>query len=274
MSSYTKHLNAHLAKYKTSRLGVHEPGTFLYRGDVLPYDHILPKDYEWLNLLETFRSDIRQYLNAGRNIKLHRYFHHLNSSQAFTLNLFFPYFEAGGSSALLTALGTSGELSSWKPEYIVDASEGTNVDIMWETDGTRTYCEVKLSEQEFGSAQNDCAHREKLEQIYRPELSKVFSAELLQPNAFFQNYQLFRNVWLIAREPNSKLVFLLPRANTRIWNQLSAFQNMLRHPWANRVRAVAVEDALASLAMAENLPTKLAGYAELLREKYLPTPDA
>jgi hypothetical protein len=274
MSTYTQRLNAHLASYKTSRLGVHEPGTFAYRGNVLPYNHILPKEKQWLNILEPFRSEIRQYLAARRAIKLHRYFHHLNSSQAFALNLFFPYLERGGASQLLGAFGTTGELSSWEPECIVDASEGTNVDIIWEAGGTRTYCEVKLSEQDFGSAQNDCAHREKLERIYKPSLVDVCPPELLQPEVFFQNYQLLRNVWLVARDPGSTLVFLLPRANTRIWRQLAGFLTLLPHPLADRVRAVAVEDAVASLESAENLPAVLAGYAELLREKYMPPADA
>ena len=274
MPTYAQNLNAHLSAYKATRLGVREPGTFVYRGRELTYDHILPKEKQWLNILEPFREHIQRYLAARPEIKLHRYFHHLNSSQAFALNLFFPYFEGGGSSQLLSAMGATGEISSWQPESIVDLTEGTNVDMIWQAGGTRTYCEVKLSEQEFGSAPDDLAHREKLQSIYRPGLVGACAPELLEPEKFFKNYQLFRNVWLVAREPRSTLIFLAPRANTAIWQQLTTFLGLLTAPIASRVRAVAVEDVFASLAAAQNVPAALSGYAELLRQKYLPPADA
>lgn len=270
MSNYARKLNDHLASYKTRRLGALEPGTFTYRGEPRPYEHILPKDEQWLNLLEPYRADIRQYLKSKRPaIRLHRYFHHLNSSQAFALNLFFPYFEKGGASQLLAALGSEGSLSSWEPECIVDEDERTNVDLAWQSGGSRTFCEVKLSEQEFGTATDDEAHREKLERFYRPCLEGTCPPELLHPEMFFRNYQLLRNVWLIAREPGAKLVFLVPRANTTIWRRLNSFLGLLPEPLATRVRAVAVEDVIDSLAAANDLPAALRGYGELLREKYV-----
>lgn len=270
MSNYARQLNEHLARYKAMRLGSLEPGTFTYRGVTRPYEHILPKDQQWLNVLEPFRADMRAYLTSKRPpIKLHRYFHHLNSSQAFALNLFFPYFEKGGSSHLLAALGSEGRLSSWEPEFVVDEEEGTNVDVTWMSGGVRTYCEVKLSEQEFGTAKDDDRHREKLERIYRPYLTDTCSPDLLQPEAFFRNYQLLRNVWLIARESGSRLMFLLPRANKTVWDQLILFLGQLPEVIAIRIRVVAVEQVLESLIAAEEMPGALRGYGEMLREKYV-----
>jgi hypothetical protein len=272
MPNYAKHLNAHLADYKARCLGAFEPGTFMYRGQELRYEHILPKDQGWLNLLAPYRPDIQRYLSARPAISLHRYFHHLNSSQAFALNLFLPYFENGGAPQLLAAMGCTGQLTSWDPECIVDVDEGTNVDVTWQSGGIRTYCEVKLSEQEFGSAKDDERHRLKLERIYRPSLAGACSPKWLEPESFFKHYQLFRNVWLVSREPGASLVFLAPRANTKIWRQLTAFLAILDAPLATRVRAVAIEDVIDSLAAAADLPPTLHTYAELLREKYiLPT---
>lgn len=270
MPSYVQQLNTHLVEYKTRCLGELWPGTFVCRGTVPQYDHIFPVEHKWLNILESFRTDILQYLSERPAIKLHRYFHHLNSSQAFALNVFFPYLEKGGSSQLLAALGSTGQLSYWEPEYIADAVEGTNVDMTWLTGGMRTYCEVKLSEQEFGSAQNDEAHRVKLERIYRSILTGSCAPELLQPEKFFQHYQLFRNVWLVARESGSQLVFFVPRANTKIWHQLVALLGLLTPPLAARVRAVAVEDVLGALVSSTRLTSSLNGYAEMLIEKYVP----
>jgi hypothetical protein len=267
VSNYARQLNAHLVNYKARHLGALEPGTF--RDSERRYDHILRKDEEWLNILEPYRSEVQQYLAARPTIARHQYFHHLNSSQAFAFNLFFPYFEKGGASPLLAAIGSDAGLSSWEPECIVDEEEGTNVDVTWQSGGTQTYCEVKLSEQEFGTAKNDERHRRKLERVYQPVLADACSPEWLEPESFFQNYQLFRNVWLIAREPGSRLIFLLPRANTGIWRQLSTFLSLLNQALASRVRAVAVEDVIDALVASGQLDPALRSYAELLREKYI-----
>ena len=53
------------------------------------YPHILPKEKKDLNIIEGIRNDFWPYLNKT-DIKLHQYFHHLNSSQALCFNLFFP----------------------------------------------------------------------------------------------------------------------------------------------------------------------------------------
>lgn len=273
MPTFAQRLNAQLASYKSKWLGELKPGKFVYRGEEREYEHILPREQKWLNLLQPFRHDIQQYLEDRPSIKLHRYFHHLNSSQAFALNLFLPYFEKGGAPQLLAAMGSTGKFLSWEPECIVDAAEGTNVDVAWLSGGVRTFCEVKLSEQEFGTAKNDEAHRDKLQRIYKPILAGACKPELLEPENFFRNYQLFRNVWLIAREPGSQLVFFAPRANTKLWRQLTAFLDLLAGTLATRVRAVAVEDAINMLAVSAQLPG-LYGYAELLREKYVLAAEA
>ena len=58
-------------------------------------------------------------------------------------------------------------------------------------------------------------------------------------------------------------------ALTKIWRQLTAFFGKLHEPLATRVRAVAIEDVIDSLAAADALPPALRNYAELLREKYV-----
>jgi len=115
LSQYSKDLQRHLTFYKGMRLGVREPGIFLYKGKEVRCGHILPRELKWLNVLEPFRTEVRAYLSANKDIRLHKYFHHLNSSQAFTLNLFYPFLEGGpaSSSALLRALGVPGQVAHW-----------------------------------------------------------------------------------------------------------------------------------------------------------------
>lgn len=275
MLTYAQILQRHLASYKTARLGVREAGVFVHNGREVRYAHILPKELRWLNILEPIRSEVREYLDKHPAVKLHKYFHHLNSSQAFAFNLFFPYFEQGAHLPLLRAMNLPGEIAGWQPEYIDNSAEGTNFDVMWHApDGARTFCEVKLSEQEFGSAKDDRRHRQKLEEIYMPVLAGRCAPELLEPTAFFSKYQLLRNVWLAAKEPSAVAVFLVPRASSALWLQLRPFIEQLVPSLARRVHAVAIEDVLGALASSEYSPPRLAWYAQLLQEKYVANPAA
>lgn len=275
MATYAQILQRHLAAYKASRLGVKEAGTFLHNGRELHYAHILPKELRWLNILEPIRAEVREYLEQHPDVKPHRFFHHLNSSQAFAFNLFFPYFEQGAPLALLQAMGVPGQVAGWQPEYVADASEGTNVDVMWYgSNGSKTFCEVKLSEQEFGIAKDDRRHRQKLDEIYKPVLTGQCNPELLEPSSFFARYQLMRNVWLAAKYPGATVIFLVPRANSALWQQLAPFMAQLAPSLGSRVHAVATEDVLAVLASEKQKQPGLAWYAKLLQEKYAPPSGA
>jgi hypothetical protein len=133
MKAYKAALLRHLGTYARKRLGVFEQGTWQGRA----YAHILPYRLRFLNFLESTRSELQDYLVTHPSITLHKYFHHLNSSQAFALNLFFPYFSKGGHSAraLSRSLGIDAHVSNWEFEDIPDQSEGTNVDVAWNIPG-------------------------------------------------------------------------------------------------------------------------------------------
>lgn len=232
-AAYQARLLTHLAAYKRDTLGVPEPGTFRYRnGDVLR-DHILPTTQKWLNILEPRRRLVRDYLDAHPRVKLHHYFHHLTSSQAFAFNLFIPYFEGGSAPAraLLSSLGQDSPLVSWQAESVPDKKENTNLDAEWRTaDGQRTICEVKLSERDFGKATDDQAHRRKLQDLYEPRLRGHVAPELLAPSTFFEVYQILRNVWHLVQDERTRLVFLLPRGNAALWAQLHSTLQGVRPP--------------------------------------------
>jgi hypothetical protein len=166
--SYQDDLKKHLAEFKRRNLGISAPGVFRYRGRDLQYHHILPLANSSANFLEEAEPAASAFLTAHPQ-KRHQYFHHLNSSQAFAFNLFFPYFSGAqeSASALLRALGQDGILAEWEPEAVPVPDEETNIDVLWATtDGVRTFCEVKLSEADFGKAIDDDRHRAKLVDIY------------------------------------------------------------------------------------------------------------
>jgi hypothetical protein len=268
--SYQSKLAAHLAEYKRTTLGIKEPGVFRYREADVLRDHILPLDHADLNLLPRARP-MEGMLQS--KVKRHRYFHHLNSSQAFAFNLFLPFFNGGdaASSALLRALGQGGRLKSWKLEAVPSKAEGTNIDALWVTDdGLTTICEVKLSETEFGTADSDDRHRDKLTNIYHPVLHGHVSAGALEEPAFFAAHQVLRNVWHMVTVEGSRLLFLLPRANTTLWDTLPKVLDALTTQTRKRVSVVAIEDVLDRLQGDEECPLELQAYAKELAQKYVP----
>src|ERR1700744_5267215 len=89
--AYEQVLKRHLDAYRLGRLGGVKAGDLINSsGTKRPYGHILPKDLQWLNILEPFRHEIMAY-QAARSLNLNNYFHHLDSSQAFAFNLFIPF---------------------------------------------------------------------------------------------------------------------------------------------------------------------------------------
>ena len=81
---FTDDIKMHLSEYKEECYP--DIGNGTYRGK--EYPHIFPKKDIMLNILEKYRESFFGSKHAG--IKLHRYFHHLNSSQAMCINFFYP----------------------------------------------------------------------------------------------------------------------------------------------------------------------------------------
>ncbi|KAA6313342.1 hypothetical protein EZS27_035872, partial [termite gut metagenome] len=78
----------HLSTYKSGTYKDIKDGQYNYKGNIYYYPHIFPRICGNLNLLETYRDD---FLKSDLSkINFHRYFHHLNSSQAMCINFFYP----------------------------------------------------------------------------------------------------------------------------------------------------------------------------------------
>jgi hypothetical protein len=271
--SYRTSLINHLGSYKKKQLAIDEPGLFRYRGEDVKRDHVLPVAQKWANLLPAGQDVIRAYLNRHPRITLHTYFHHLTSSQAFAFNLFIPFFEGGrdSSRSLIRAFGQHGDLVDWKPEAIPDDTEGTNLDAWWRLQSSmETFCEVKLCEGGFGKGVVDARHLEKLRSIYGPRLRNHVASELLLEENFFPNYQVLRNIWHLVGSENAELIFLMPRANGRLWKQLDEVLVKVDSSVRTKVRAVAIESLLDDLSTDPSCPPALVALAGQLRDKYVP----
>lgn len=272
MSIFSDQMKAHLARYKIEHLGVPQNG--LWRSNSRPYPHILPESDHRLNIIETIRDEFWEYFHAhSATLPLHTDFHHLNSSQAFAFNLFFPWASnKANHGRLLSALGLQEEeVLRWSFEEIPDPAERTTFDFYAElVSGRRVLIEVKLTEASFGTAIPDEAHRYKLQGTYVPRLSGKVTPAGLEESAFFLNYQLFRNVSHLDINRGDRLCLVLPRSNEVTWLQGERFLNYLEAPARDAIRMISVEDlAVALSAAAPEVSTKLSEHMNLFKTKYM-----
>lgn len=270
MPSYQMALKKHLAEYKATRLGVREAG--VYRKTGRAYQHLLPSNLRYLNLLESIRAEFRDYLRHNTTVRLHPDFHHLNSSQALAFNMFYPFLSAGGEAArsIVQALGLVGDIREWHFEHVPDPEEGTNVDVAWQnSDGIWAFCEVKLSEGEFGSAKPDQKHETKFREIYSPRLNGLVDDRLLGFREFCRHYQILRNISLLATHSDSHVVFLFPEQNSALSPALHAVLGLLAASVRHRVHVAYLEKVLVSIKNHTTLKPELKVCAGQLEEKYV-----
>jgi hypothetical protein len=272
-SDYIARLQRHLAEYKSSVLRVHESGS--WGKPPRSYPHILPPDRRELNIVAPFREAFwRSQRRSGW--KLHKHFHHLSSSQAFTFNIFFPLYPdvPSGMPATRRILGLPDEAVCHVDfEAVPDAVEGTNIDALIEADeGTRTIVEVKLTERAFGGAQEDERHLAKLADIYRPLLHGRVDARCLEPSAFFRDYQLYRNLAQIRRDSADRVLLLIPKARTQLWRHASAWcDSAALGKLHGCIRVVAIEDLITALTEdSRDMDVSRPGIAEVSRKYILP----
>ncbi len=144
------------------------------------------------------------------------------------------------------------------------------MDVAWRaSDGQWTYCEVKLSEGEFGAARADAHHLKKLREIYEPRLRGMFKSEWLEPHRFFKNYQIFRNISMLAGDERSRVIFLFPKENERLGEQLEAILDATDVTTKARIVIAHVEDVVRLLALDTTLTSTWRDHAKLLEGKYI-----
>ncbi len=214
VKSYEGPAKTHLGRYRRARLGVRERGS--PRGKTDLYSHILPEKLSKLNILEGYRAEFFEW--HKNRISLHRGFHHLNSSQAACLNLFWPLLHSCRSKVVTKALEIdTNVVSNWEFEKVVNRNEGTNFDLYLELQThAKVYVEFKYTETNFGSGKCDSNHLDKLKQIYRPALKDKVAPEYLEAKMFFKHYQLLRNLTYFKPAEGDYVLFVFPEANRQL----------------------------------------------------------
>jgi hypothetical protein len=269
--NFSKQALEHLSRYKEEVLGVCEVGKFTHRGEELHKRHILPKAKQHLNLLPLVRGCFTTLKDTGgRPLKWHRYFHHLNSSQALAVNLFQPFLTTPARQSLLASLlDLNQPLRHAGFEHVADPREGTNVDFFAEgADGASVFVEVKFTEREFGAAKDDERHRAKYAEVYEHRVAElaVFGEDAREE--FFAAYQFFRNALHARQAPAQRVWFLVPRRNLGV--ALAAEKNIrqLKPDTAKNVQIVYLEDFFELVENEVSDDPELALHFREFRRKY------
>lgn len=205
----------------------------LWRGRV-PKPHILKSRHDLLKVLQFDTSGAvinekdklvlpdTKIFSAGDGLKLHIYAHHLNSSQLFCVNAFYPLLS--GSSELADVLRgcgipLGGNVSCAIFEHTPDGSEHTNFDFYAETDvGERVYFEIKYTEQGFGGTSESSRNEwdRPSDFCYRRQVASSRFAQVLgDPEVFFKDYQVNRNIAYV-QGPDDHVVFMFPTDNSSL----------------------------------------------------------
>jgi len=247
--NYQNDTKENLIQYKKDVLNVSEKGINGNDGQKRLYEHILPARLEKLNIIGHYRDDFFNSEYAA--IDYHDCFHHLNSSQALCINLFFPLIAEGRMDLFLELLNLpEGEIVNPVFEFESDIEQGgsrkTNFDFYFEIlRQLRIYFELKYTEQAFGSARNDQRHRDKFKKTYLPLLinNPFIREEYKEMVPFLENYQILRN--LIHIRDDSIVVFLYPEANREIHEQaLLAVDEMVTDRGRGKLKILSLEETV------------------------------
>ncbi len=264
----------HLSQYKRDTLNIKEDGIFNYRGRKVPKSHILPIDEQRKNILKPYRDKF--FVSEQSQIKFHKYFHHLNSSQALCINLFYPLIAESSLNLFLDYLNLPAETTETclfeKDSNLEIAARRTSFDFYLQTTSkNQIFVEVKYTEAGFGQAKKDLPHREKFKQTYLPILKEV--SDFLEPKCqneelFLDHYQILRN--LVHINDSDTVVLLFPSANSVVAEEaVYAKNHFLTEKGKDRFRIVYLEEFVSFLET-QSSNCSLDGYYREFRKKYLP----
>ena len=266
--NFEKAAKEHLAIYRRKCLEVTKDG--LYRKK--EYPHVLPECARDLNILEEFRSDFCKWYEESK-VKFHPGFHHLNSSQAACMNLFFPPAKLKKNRILFSLLGVNDEsVNEWAFEKIKDTSEGTNFDFYVRCKSEKQiYVEFKYTENGFGAVTRNDRRLKKLKSCYRPALKEKVKSEYLGEFCFFAHYQVLRNLVYFCPARGDRVVFMYPKNNARLGFLPKMLDDMITDKEIRNLVSVryledAVEDALKAVDKKDD---RLCRHFQQYREKYL-----
>ena len=263
-----------LIQYKVDVLGIEEDGIFHYRGRDVPKAHILPYAQREKNILAQYRESY--FASKHADLKFHQYFHHLNSSQALCINLFYPLIAENRLDHFMTYLGLPTGLDLFplfeKESDTEVAARRTSFDFfVSQANAVKVFVEVKYTEDGFGKAKDDDEHRKKFTDTYLPlvrEKSAFLIPECQDCDLFLNHYQILRNLVHVSQD--DYIVLLFPSGNKKVLDEaIFARDHLLTSEGRKRLKMVLLDQFIPFL-VDECAGSNLDGSYQDFRRKYLP----
>ena len=196
---------------------------------------------------------------VGRDLFLiktmHRFAHHLNSSQVLCYNFFRPlvkleegYKYATPTEDLVSLLNSWGITITKEAhcyfEYNDKKGDGTQFDFYIKDSAVEVFFEIKYTEYGFGKADDDKKHREKFEGIYKTLLKEQKCLKQIPGKCedFVGDYQLYRNSIRLTSK-NQFLVLLYPAKNSRAESEADLFiKKNINDDYKDNIKCIHWED--------------------------------
>lgn len=102
--------------------------------------------------------------------------------------------------------------------------------------------------------------------IYRARLEGKVKPQYLEPQAFFANYQILRNLCYLDRQ--SQVLFIVPRANENLEAGLKVIEDAPMEHFRRAIHVVFLEDLIDRIQSA-SLSEKMKKHFEEFRAKYV-----
>lgn len=236
--NYTEFKNraqTHLSEWIRTFYPEIKEGVYMYNSKEVQHTHILPlgrgkqKDaiIEAIRKYNVLTDGVELNLNVFPKKELHILAHHLTSSQLLCYNFFSIFLKNEMSANRI--INITSELREWvrksfpdipfvseyakcEFEYKFNDDEGTSFDFCIMDDNVSILFEIKYTENGFGKAKDDKRHNDKFDAVYKELIKKQNTvSKKVEPNVFFNSYQLFRNA--IRTSDNVYSVVIYPRDN-------------------------------------------------------------
>ncbi len=258
-----KRMMDHLVSYKESVLKDIEQGAF--RGNKRAHIFSSQEKNLLINNVHRFDEELNaEFIKLQRTGELRQDFCHLTSSQAFALNFFSPLKHLKWPASIISEeLGFTLEDSDF--EVILDDEEETQFDYLIRNDG-KPVCsiEVKYSEEDFGTAPADTRHLDKYYGIYEKWLNEITDVEEV---SFFGNYQLWRNILYIVKNPGQHICFFFPRFRDDLYKKAQEIQMLCKEQYRPFIH-ILYADTLVERLLKSDDERVIAYYSEF-KKKYL-----
>jgi hypothetical protein len=179
---------------------------------------------------------------------MHKYAHHLNSSQVLCYNFFRPLITINNSPTdkLVQLLEKQGIKISRSAicsfEYCPDKEEKTQFDFHIHNGDIEVFFEIKYTEYGFGKAEKDDEHKKKFVTIYEKYLNEQCCLKC-KPNfdEFANHYQLYRNTIRITNK-NKYVVLLYPKANKKTNSEAYEFCRKVKEDYKDNILCLCWEN--------------------------------